>query len=151
MREFRVTIDGRTYIVEIGDLSQSPIPVTVNGKAYQVQVELGLEGLQSSGEVAVSTGGPPGLMRAESRRVTSPGRPPIVAGGPTRVTAPLPGRILQVRVQVGDRVAYGDELCVLEAMKMENSIRAPRAAVVEAVAIVPSQLVATGDLLVELA
>jgi biotin carboxyl carrier protein len=60
------------------------------------------------------------------------------------VTAPLPGKILSVAVKTGDRVRKGDELCVIEAMKMGNSIRAQRDGIVAEVLVAPSQSVAFG-------
>ena len=69
--------------------------ITVNGKAYDVAVE----------EVGGSTAAP-------------------VADG-TKVTAPMPGTILDIKVAVGDTVKSGQAICVLEAMKMENDVNAP--------------------------
>jgi biotin carboxyl carrier protein len=55
------------------------------------------------------------------------------ASGPTDVIAPMPGRIVKVLVKAGDRVARGQGLVVVEAMKMENELRAPREGTVAAV------------------
>jgi biotin carboxyl carrier protein len=63
------------------------------------------------------------------------------------VTAPLPGKILSVAVKAGDRVQKGDELCVIEAMKMGNSIKAQRDGVVREVIAAPGQTVAFGAVL----
>jgi 3-methylcrotonyl-CoA carboxylase alpha subunit len=65
--------------------------------------------------------------------------------------APMPGRVSAVKVAVGQRVAKGDELLVVEAMKMENALRAPRAGVVTAVRAALGEMVAPGTALVELA
>ena len=69
---------------------------------------------------------------------------PAAAQSAEAVTAPLPGKILSVAVKAGDRVRKGDELCVIEAMKMENSIRARRDGIVGEVLVAPSQSVAFG-------
>lgn len=72
------------------------------------------------------------------------------SGGGGQVTAPIPGLISQVSVKEGDTVAAGDRLLILEAMKMENEIRAPQAGTVWAVHVVPGQTVEQGTLLVKL-
>ncbi len=66
------------------------------------------------------------------------------------ITAPIPGLISEVVIKVGDTVAAGDRLLILEAMKMENEISAPQAGTVSAVHVAPGQVVEQGSLLVEL-
>ncbi|HWZ58640.1 MAG TPA: biotin/lipoyl-containing protein [Gemmatimonadaceae bacterium] len=70
--------------------------------------------------------------------------------GPAPLRAPMPGLIVRVHVATGDRVAAGDPLIVMEAMKMENELRAPAAGVVRAIAVTPGTAVEKGTLLVEL-
>lgn len=67
-----------------------------------------------------------------------------------RVVSPMPGRVISVAVEVGDLVSDGDELCVVEAMKMEQSMRSSIDGVVKVIHVVSGQNVAAGDLLVEL-
>lgn len=74
---------------------------------------------------------------------------PVVTGNP--VTAPLPGRILEVLVKEGDTVAEGQEIVVLEAMKMENSITTDYAGVVKAVCVQPGDTVPTDAVLADIA
>jgi 3-methylcrotonyl-CoA carboxylase alpha subunit len=64
--------------------------------------------------------------------------------------APMPGRVVAVRVAPGERVRKGDELVVVEAMKMENALRAPRDGLVAAVHVKAGDMVAPGRALVEL-
>ena len=61
----------------------------------------------------------------------------------------MPGTILSVQVSAGDAVAVGQELCVLEAMKMKNSIKSPRDGVISSVGVHEGQNVAHGTLLIE--
>ena len=68
---------------------------------------------------------------------------------PGALEAPMPGRVAAVKVSPGQRVAKGDELVVVEAMKMENALRAPRDGVVRAVHVAAGDLVAPGRALVE--
>jgi 3-methylcrotonyl-CoA carboxylase alpha subunit len=64
--------------------------------------------------------------------------------------APMPGRVAAVRAEPGQRVKRGEELLVVEAMKMENALRAPRDGVVRAVHVTAGEMVAPGRTLVEL-
>jgi pyruvate carboxylase subunit B len=70
--------------------------------------------------------------------------------GPAPLVAPMPGLIVRVSVAVGDRVAAGAGLVVMEAMKMENELRAPAAGTVKAVHATPGAAVEKGAVLVEL-
>jgi biotin carboxyl carrier protein len=72
-------------------------------------------------------------------------------GGPTEIRATLPGLVVRVGVAVGDEVAAGDPLVTIEAMKMQNEIRAPRQGRVTAIEVAPGQAITTGVLLVRLA
>lgn len=69
---------------------------------------------------------------------------------PAEVRATLPGLVVQVSVSAGQLISEGDPLLTIEAMKMENQIRAPRAGRVAAVAVVPGQTVPAGAVLVRL-
>jgi biotin carboxyl carrier protein len=73
------------------------------------------------------------------------------AGGDGRVAAPIPGLIAKVHVHVGAAIELGQPVVVLEAMKMENEIRATRSGSVVALHVRPGQTVGMGDLLVEIA
>jgi len=72
------------------------------------------------------------------------------ASGPTEVTANLPGLIVAVEATEGGEVAAGDSLMTIEAMKMQNEVRAPRAGRVTRIAVTAGQTVATGQLLLRL-
>ena len=71
-------------------------------------------------------------------------------GGPVEVRAIIPGRVLSIAVAAGDAVVAGQQLLVLEAMKMQNEIRAPRDGVVERIAVGPGGTIELGDVLVVL-
>jgi acetyl/propionyl-CoA carboxylase alpha subunit len=64
--------------------------------------------------------------------------------------APMPGKVIKVSVSVGQAVAKGDEVLVVEAMKMENGLRAPRAGTVKAISVKVGDMVAPGVSLVEI-
>ena len=63
------------------------------------------------------------------------------------IEAPLTGKILSVDVKVGDKVNEGDQLCILESMKMENPIVATVSGTVVQVGVVPDKVVKTGDMI----
>lgn len=87
---------------------------------------------------------------AEHTRVL-PEASSIPAAGPWRVLAPMPALVLSVAVEVGDQVVAGQAVAVLEAMKMENAIRAPAAGVVRSVEVEAGAIVQKGAVLVEIA
>jgi biotin carboxyl carrier protein len=88
--------------------------ITVNGKAYDVAVE------------EITDGSAPVQAAAPAPAAAKPAAPaPAAVGEGTKVTAPMPGNILDVKVKTGDTVTKGQVLMVLEAMKMENDIVAP--------------------------
>jgi biotin carboxyl carrier protein len=89
--------------------------------------------------------------RAELRRRATRDRDASNASGPLEVRAMIPGRVAAVRVTAGDTVEAGAALLVVEAMKMQNELRAPRAGTVERVAVGEGETIELGDLLVVLA
>ena len=138
MPSYRVAIDGRDYVVEIPDLVRRPILATVDGETFQVEVES-----QGAAPTVVSAAAPfAAALQPEVGRAM-PTTPPSASGG--AVTAPLPGTIVTVSVAVGDRVEPGQELCVLEAMKMNNPIRSTRSGVVTKVLVSVGQQVQHGN------
>jgi len=133
MQRVRVTVNGNTYLVEVGDLSASPVTVIVNGRQYQVDLEMEAAAVESKGSETAP-------VKPESAVTPS--------GSEVRtVTAPMPGNIVGIQVQPGDQVSLGQKLCSLEAMKMQNAIRSPRSAVIAAVHVTDGEAVRHGDLL----
>jgi biotin carboxyl carrier protein len=138
-----VTINGTVYRVEIDSLEQlngGPVELRVNGRPYSVQ----LGGRAAEPVRKESTRAAPPAPAPASRPAAAP---PAAAGAGQQVTAPMPGKILSLAVQVGDRVQAKDTLCTLEAMKMEMSIAAPTAGTVRQVRVEVGSNVVYGDLL----
>jgi biotin carboxyl carrier protein len=128
----KVQIEQRWYAVEMDDIRTNPVRVLVDG----VPVEIEVEGLPA-GEI-------PGPSAASG----------VLAGTPrwkvTEVRAPMLGVMISVAVSVGQQVSAGEQLCVMEALKLQQSIRAPAAGVVRAVRVQPGQSVTAGQVLLEL-
>lgn len=136
-RRVTVIVEGREYIVEVGDLDESPIKATVNQRTYHVEVPP--QNSPSAEQVTTYNRSVPETQES------APSHP---AAECTTITAPMPGNILEVRVKVGDRVNRGDVVCVLEAMKMKNLIHANLTGVVASVEVTPGQTVDFGAVLV---
>ena len=113
--------------------------ITVNGNTYEVYVE---EADASSAPVAAPVASTP----APAAKPAAPKAAPTAAGA-NKVTAPMPGTILQVKVSQGQSVKKGDVICVLEAMKMENDIPAPCDGVIASINVQKGASVGAGDIL----
>ena len=77
----------------------------------------------------------------------APAAKPVAAGAAT-ISAPMPGKVLEVKVKAGDAVKAGDVLMILEAMKMQNEIMAPADGTISDVRISAGQTVGTGDVMI---
>lgn len=120
--------------------------INVNGKGYEVDVEEIKDGVVAQPMVAAPVAAAP--VAAAPKAAPAPAAP---AGEGEKVEAPMPGNIMKINVKVGDTVAEGDVLIVLEAMKMENDIVSPKAGKVTSVTVQQGATVDTGDVLVTIA
>ena len=124
--------------------------VTLNGRTYEVEVEAGKAMLLDEYEAiapAPVAAAPVAAAPAAAPAAAAPAAP-VVTGAGEAVNAPMPGNILKVNVQNGQAVKEGQVLCVLEAMKMENEIMAPKAGTVTQVLVSKGSTVDTGAPLV---
>ena len=143
----RVRIGDHWHTVEVGDLSQSPALVVVDGETFAVEIET------EAGPVPApppSRRGRPALPAGPAPATASPPGSGAPAVDDDILRSPMPGRVMSVLVRPGEAVSAGDEVCVVEAMKMEQSIRAHRAGVVKTVFVQPLDSVNANDPLVEL-
>lgn len=127
--------------------------VTLNGKTYEVEVEAGKAVLLDEYEaLAPAPAAAPAAdvpQTAPAAAAPAPSAANLTAGEP--VNSPMPGNILRVEVKQGDQIKAGQLLVVLEAMKMENEIMAPKDGTVAQVVVTPGTVVETGSPLVVLA
>lgn len=134
---------------------------TLNGKKYEVEIERVDEyrpldrGAQASAPAPILAAAPaPKVAPAPAAApapapAPAPAAAPAAAGGQT-VEAPMPGKILDIKVKVGDAVGYGQCVIVMEAMKMETEIVAPAAGTVASINVSTGDSVETGAVLVTL-
>ena len=145
MTTIRVRIGEQWYTVEVGDLAQSPVEVTVDGETFRIDIEV------DSGPAPPRRGRPAGGLTvpdAPAAATPAPGAADTIDDDILR--SPMPGRVMSVRVRPGDAVSAGNEVCVVEAMKMEQSILAHRDGIVKTVFVQPLDSVNANDPLVEL-
>ena len=139
---YTVLVDGRPLEVEWSDTGGGLASLLIDGAS----VEAGA--VPRAGGYAVLVRGH--MVDVDLRDAAAAGAPARTGGGPARVTAPMPGRVVKVLVQEGDAVVEGQGLVVMEAMKMENELRAPRAGRVKELPARERQAVEMGALLVVL-
>lgn len=119
----------------------SKYKITINGKEYEMDVEL----MDGSAPVAAAP-----AKVAKTAAAPAPAKKAApVAAAEGAVISPMPGTILKVNVKVGDTVKAGDSVVILEAMKMENDITAPKDGVVKELFVDEKQTVAKGEALFE--
>lgn len=151
--EFSLTLDGTTYRLSVEGnsilVNGQPFVVgfederiLVDGIPYEVTIdrdravvggityELGVEGLAEAG--------------------AGPAAASTVAASEGAVTAIMPGKVIRVLAVEGDAVAEGDVICILEAMKMENELKAPKAGILTTLYVQPGQDVEMGTVLAEI-
>ena len=141
MKKYRITVNGKTFDVdveEVGAKKSTPSPVS----APEVP---------APAPVVVPVPAPRAVTAQTPAVSPATPRPAAPAGGATAMKSPLPGKILKVMATPGSSWKKGDTLLIIEAMKMENEILAPRDCKVEEVAVESNQTVKTGDLLLKLA
>jgi len=141
---YDVMLDGRTLDVDVQETGSGFLSLIVDGRSHEV-------GLHRQGGTftAVLRGRCLSVELVEASR-GSVAVSRKAAAGPARITAPMPGRIVRVLIQPDQEVRAGDGMLVMEAMKMENELRAPRAGRVRQLEAREGQAVETGALLVVL-
>ena len=140
MKEYKYKINGNAYKVTIGDIEDNIAHVEVNGTPYKVEME-------KAPKVAVKP-----VVRPVSAAPAAPTAPVVkpaaASTGKPGVKSPLPGVILDIKVNVGDTVKKGQVIIILEAMKMENNINADKDGKITAINVSKGESVLEGTDLV---
>jgi biotin carboxyl carrier protein len=148
---FRVIIDGKPHVVlaeRAGELGLSVIFDKAEGGAAGISREVQIAPGAVAGELLVGVGGRTVAVSIDGRRRRAASDGAGHSQGVQSVTAPMPGRVVRVLVNAGDAVAARQGVVVVEAMKMENELRAPRAGKVKDVTVTPGMSVEAGRVLV---
>lgn len=128
LKEYKYTINGTKFTVKVGEPEENKVHVEVNGVPYNV--ELDNAPAASKSRISQPVKSPQKAPRTETgEKIIATPVAPSAAG--YKVQAPLPGTLMSLKVKVGDTVAAGDTVCVLEAMKMENDIHTAKGGVVK--------------------
>ena len=152
MKDYALKINGHNYDVRIDDVNESSTlaHVVVNGTAYEVEIAGAKGAATKRPQVA------PAPREADSAKITpataapAPRIAPVAPSTGYTIKCPLPGTVLSINVKVGDTIATGQTLVILEAMKMENSITTDYAGTVKQILVAEGQTVATDAVLMEI-
>lgn len=170
LHRYAVKIGGRERVIELRNGDEGSLEIVVDGERRDVdarQVEPGVwslmigdaqviaqvDGTLPKLTVEIGRAGEPTIIAAEvadarSAAVAQLFKRPDAAAGPMAMKAPMPGRVVKVLVKVGDRLSAGQPAIVVEAMKMENELRAPRAGSVRELRCAEGEAVEAGQDLV---
>ncbi|MEN8118209.1 MAG: biotin/lipoyl-containing protein [Bacteroidota bacterium] len=140
MKKYKFTIRGNNYDVHLKDIEDNIAELDVNGTIYEVEIHS-----------EVKTSKTPKLIRKPVEKL--PGEGQIKKSESTskhKVTAPLPGTILKISVSVGDVVTEGQNIIVMEAMKMENQVQTAKGGEVTSIKVNVGDSVLQDDVLIEI-
>ena len=145
-----ITIDGKRFVARLEDIPGTPLQLlTVGDRQEKLYARRGAD----RGSFEVSVGGfrfPLEALDERTRVIRELSGASGKAKGPAHLSAPMPGLIVRVAVKEGDQVRAGQGLVVMEAMKMENELRAASDGVVKRVVASPGTAVEKGALLLEM-
>lgn len=139
-----VKINDVSYEVEVGDLDSRPILATIEGEIFEILPE------EIAAPAPTTAAIPSAPAPAPRPAAAAPAAAVASTTGGSVIVAPLPGTVDSVLVKEGVTVTQGQEVLKLEAMKMKNSIRSPRAGRVVAIHVHPGDQVKHGQALIEI-
>jgi biotin carboxyl carrier protein len=138
-------VDGRRYELDVHQTGSNGYLLISNGQVFDCFVE---EQPESGKQIDVVVGTRNyALTLTDPKRLSSATSASAHGGDTARIVAPMPGKVVRVLVQVGRQVAAGDGILVVEAMKMQNEMKSPRAGTVIALNAQTGATVNAGDLL----
>jgi len=145
-----VTVDGDLVVGRVSEVEGTPVRmVTIGDEIHRVVVRRGAQ----RGDYTLWVDGYRFDLEALDERTSAIrelSKLSAAASGPAPLVAPMPGLIVRVNVKAGDKVGQGQGLVVMEAMKMENELRAQAAGTVKSVNITPGTAVEKGTVLIEM-
>lgn len=138
MKNYKFTISGNTYEVDIIDVEGDIAKIEVNGTPYMVEIHQQIKSAKTPTLVR-------SVMKEPQKDIEKRGDGPMSV-----VKSPLPGIIIDISVKPGDAVTKGQKLLVMEAMKMENEIKSEKDGVISSVKVSQGQSVLQDDVLIEM-
>jgi biotin carboxyl carrier protein len=150
MKTYKYKVQGVDYEVEIAEIEGKIAHVNVNGIPFEIEMQKPINAAKHPALAAAKrTATAASVAPAEPAQPApaakpQPAQPAAAAGAGNPVKAPLPGTINAINVKVGDTVAVGDVVVVLEAMKMQNNIEAENAGTVTSILVNPGDAVMEG-------
>ena len=153
MKTYKYKVQGVDYEVEIVEVEGKIAKVNVNGIPFEIEMQKPINAAKHPALAATKRTAPvaetpvapaPVPVQPVAKPQVAPAAP---AGAGNPVKAPLPGTINAINVKVGDTVAVGDIVIVLEAMKMQNNIEAEYAGTVTSITVNPGDSVMEGAVL----
>ena len=143
MKEYKYKINGNTYEVSVGDIEDNQVNVKVNSTFYTVELE------KAAAPKIKTVARPAAPAPAPAAAPAAPVARPAAAGAAGGIKSPLPGVILEIKCKEGDAVKRGQTLLILEAMKMENDIKADHDGVVKQILVSKGESILEGtDLII---
>ena len=142
---YRIVIDGKERIVDGRQLSAHMYSLLVEDQSFTIDVT------EKDDQYTVSCEGKTfQFSLLDERRALRPGEGSSGGVGDTEVRSLMPGKIVEILVSVGDEVEQDQGVLIMEAMKMENEVRASTTGTVKAILVAEGQAVEAGELLLEL-
>jgi biotin carboxyl carrier protein len=140
MNQYKYTINGNKYEVVVGDITDNIATLTVNGEEFKVEMEKQAEPEKKKPVVRPAAG--------TEASADAPAAEKGTVNKANAIKAPLPGVITDILVEVGQEVQVGENVIVLEAMKMANNLQAEKAGKVTAICVKIGESVMEDDALV---
>ena len=162
MRRYTLNISGKDYVVDVQETDFDQFEVQVGGQSYSVSLteDQSVGGVSAAPAAAPVAAAPAPAASALKAAAPAPAaaapkaaapKKPAGGGGKGALKAPMPGVILEVNVKAGDKVTRGQQVAVLDAMKMHNVIGAPHDGTIAEVCVAAGQNVGHGDVIVTFA
>lgn len=151
MNKYQYKVKGVDYEVEIAEVEGNIAKVNVNGIPFEVELQKPINAAKHPTMTAPKVVAPVAAPAAPAAAPAAALAAPVAAGAGNAVKAPLPGTVTDIKVQVGQQVAVGDTLLVLEAMKMANNIESDYAGQVTSIVVKAGDTVMEGAVLLTIA
>jgi len=147
MNKYQYKVQGVDYDVEIEEVEGNVAKVVVNGIRFDVELKQPINPTSTLKKVRVEAPKPVARPSVAPAAAAAPAPAPAAAGAGSPIKAPLPGTIIELKVNVGDTVKQGDVVLVLEAMKMQNNIESEYNGTVTSITVKQGETVMEGAVL----